>query len=187
MARLVLAAGLSLVHYLPFGTTVVGQHGQYADNAKRRHVMIKGEGNLMINRPIEAVWKFLTDLENYPMWHKGMVEARKTSEGPMDMGTTIEVTAEIPGRHTMKLVITDFEPNRKIAWRVDARPVTGAAGYVARCTFEPVQGGTRVFKFIEGDFAGFFRLLEPILSRPLKRIEIETELSNAKRLLEAKV
>jgi hypothetical protein len=57
---------------------------------------------------------------------------------------------------------------------------------VAGCTFESVQGGTRVFKFIEGDFAGFFRLLEPILSRLLKRTEIETELSNAKRLLETK-
>jgi uncharacterized protein YndB with AHSA1/START domain len=153
---------------------------------KRRHVMIRGEGNMIIYRPMEAVWNFLTDLENYPKWHKGMAEARKTSEGPMGVGTTVDVTAEILGRHTMKLVITEFEPNRKIAWRVDARPVTGAAGYVAGCTFESVQGGTRVFKFIEGEFAGLFRLLEPILSRLLKRIEIETELSNAKRLLETK-
>jgi len=28
----------------------------------------------------------------------------------------------------MKLVITDYEPNRRIAWRVDVRRVTGAAG-----------------------------------------------------------
>ncbi len=147
--------------------------------------MIKGEGNIVINRPVEAVWKFLTDFENYPKWHKGMAEARKTSEGPMGMGTTVDVVAEILGLHTMKLVITDYEPNRRIVWRVDARPVTGAAGYVAGCTFEPVQGRTRVFKFINGKFVGFFRLLEPILSRPLKRIEIETELGNAKRLLEA--
>ena len=149
--------------------------------------MIKCEGNIVINRPIEDVWKFLTDFENYPKWHKGMAEARQTSEGPTGVGTTVAVVAEILGRQTMKLVITDFEPNRKIAWRVDARPLTRSAGYVAGCLFESIQGGTRVFKYIEGDFAGVFRLLEPILSRPLSKIEIETELSNAKRLLETKV
>jgi len=148
--------------------------------------MIKGEGDIVINRPIEEVWKFLTDFENYPNWHKGMAEARQTSEGLTGAGTTVEVMADIFGRHTMKLVITDFEPNKKIAWRVDARPLTGATGYVAGCTFESVQGATRVFKYIEGDFSGVFRLLEPILSRPLSKIEIETELSNAKHLLETK-
>ncbi len=51
--------------------------------------MIRGEGNMIIYRPIEAVWNFLTDLENYPKWHKGMAEARKTSEGPMGVGTTM--------------------------------------------------------------------------------------------------
>ena len=149
--------------------------------------MIKGQGDIVINRPIEEVWKFFTDFENYPKWHKGMAEARQTSEGPTGAGTTVEVVAEILRRHTMKLMITDFEPNTKIAWRVDARPLTGAAGYVAGCTFESIQGGTRVFKYIEGEFAGVYRLLEPILSRPLSKIEIETELSNAKRLLETKV
>ena len=149
--------------------------------------MIKGQGNVVINRPVEDVWKFLTDFENYPKWHKGMAEARQTSEGPTGPGTSVEVVAEILGRHTIKLEITHFEPDRKIVWRVDARPVTGAAGYAAGYTFESVQGGTRVFKYIEGDFAGVYRLLEPILSGPLSKIEIETELSNAKRLLETEV
>jgi hypothetical protein len=34
---------------------------------------------------------------------------------------------------------------------------------------------------------GGFRLLEPVLSHPLSKIEIENELNNAKRLLESKV
>ncbi len=148
--------------------------------------MIKGEGDITIERPIEVVWTFMTDFENYPKWHKGMVEAKKTSEGPTDVGTTVEVVAELLGRHKMKLMITDYELNKRIAWRVDVRRVTGPAGYVAGCTFEPLHGETRVFKFLDGDLAGFFRLLEPILSRPLKKLEIETELGNAKRLLETR-
>lgn len=149
--------------------------------------MIKGEGNIVIKRPVEDVWNFLTDFEKYPKWHRGMAEATQTSGGPMGAGTTVEVTADILGRHTIKLVITEFEPNKKIAWRVDARPLTGADGYMAGCTFESIEGGTRVFKYIEGGFAGVFRLLEPILNRPLSKIEIETELHNAKRLLETEV
>jgi len=147
--------------------------------------VIKGEGDITIDRPIEMVWTFMTDFENYPKWHKGMVEAKKTSEGPTGVGTTVEVVAELLGRQKMmKLVITDYEPNRRIAWRVDVRRVTGAAGYVAGCRFESLHGETRVFKFIDGELAGFFRLLEPILSRALKRLEIDTELGNSKRLLE---
>lgn len=148
--------------------------------------MIKGEGDITIDRPIEMVWKFMTDFENYPKWHKGMVEAKKISEGPTGVGTTVEVVADVLGRHKMHLMITDYEPNKGIAWRVDVRRVTGAAGYVAGCRFESLHGGTRVFKFIDGELAGIFRLLEPILSRPLRRLEIETELGNAKRLLEAR-
>jgi uncharacterized protein YndB with AHSA1/START domain len=100
--------------------------------------MIKGEGDIVVKRPIEEVWKFLTDFENYPKWHKGMATARQTSTGPTSAGTTVEVVAEILGRHTIKLVITDFDPNKKIAWMVDARPLTGEVGYVAGCTFESV-------------------------------------------------
>jgi uncharacterized protein YndB with AHSA1/START domain len=148
--------------------------------------VIKGEGDITIDRPIEMVWTFMTDFENYPTWHKGMVEAKKISEGPMGVGTTVEVVAEVLGRHKMKLMITDYEPNRRISWRVDVPRVTGAAGYVAGCRFESRQGGTRVFKFIEGELAGSFRLLEPLLNWPLKRLEIRTELGNAKRLLETR-
>ena len=148
--------------------------------------MIKGEGDITIDRPIEMVWKFMTDFESYPKWHKGMVEAKKTSEGPTGVGTTVEVVADVLGRHKMQLMITDYEPNKRIAWRVDVRGVTGAAGYVAGCRFESLDGGTRVFKFIDGELAGIFRLLEPILSRPLRRLEIKTELRNAKRLLETR-
>ena len=148
--------------------------------------MIKGVGDVTIDRPIEIVWKFMSDFENYPKWHKGMVEAKKTSEGPTGVGTTVEVVADVLGRHKMQLMITEYEPKKGIAWRVDVRRVTGAAGYVAGCRFESLHGGTRVFKFIDGELAGIFRLLEPILSRPLRRLEIETELGNAKRLLETR-
>jgi uncharacterized membrane protein len=60
--------------------------------------VIKGEGDITLDRPIEMVWKFMTDFENYPTWHKGIFEAKKTSEGPTGVGTTVEAVAELLGR-----------------------------------------------------------------------------------------
>ena len=72
---------------------------------------------------------------------QGMAEATQTSEGPMSAGTTVEVTADIFGRHTMKLVITEFEPNKRLRGG-STRALSQALLAMASCTFESVEGGT---------------------------------------------
>ena len=39
--------------------------------------MITGEGNIVIKRPVEDVWNFLTDFEKYPKWHRAWLKPRK--------------------------------------------------------------------------------------------------------------
>jgi Polyketide cyclase / dehydrase and lipid transport len=41
------------------------------------------ENTVMIARPIEDVFAFLSDLENIPKWNYAIVETRKISEGPI--------------------------------------------------------------------------------------------------------
>jgi uncharacterized membrane protein len=48
--------------------------------------VIKGEGDITLDRPIEMVWKFMTDFENYPTWHKGMFEAKQDFRGSNGCG-----------------------------------------------------------------------------------------------------
>ncbi|MBF8283384.1 MAG: hypothetical protein HW378_2299 [Anaerolineales bacterium] len=43
--------------------------------------MVKLEQSIMINRPVEEVWKFMSNWENGPKWDCGVVEARQISEG----------------------------------------------------------------------------------------------------------
>jgi uncharacterized membrane protein len=43
--------------------------------------MVKLEQSIMINRPVEEVWKFMSHWENGPKWDCGVVEARQISEG----------------------------------------------------------------------------------------------------------
>jgi uncharacterized protein YndB with AHSA1/START domain len=40
------------------------------------------ENTVLIARPIEDVFGFLSDLENIPKWNYAIVETRKISEGP---------------------------------------------------------------------------------------------------------
>ena len=45
--------------------------------------MPKIEMSIVINRPVEEVFAFLSDFENNPKWQATSVEARKISEGPV--------------------------------------------------------------------------------------------------------
>jgi uncharacterized protein YndB with AHSA1/START domain len=44
------------------------------------------ENTVLIARPIEDVFGFLSDLENVPKWNYAIVETRKISEGPVAWG-----------------------------------------------------------------------------------------------------
>jgi uncharacterized protein YndB with AHSA1/START domain len=50
--------------------------------------MAKLEISTVINRPVEEVFAFLSNPENWPKWISGSIEAKKTSEGPIGVGTT---------------------------------------------------------------------------------------------------
>jgi uncharacterized protein YndB with AHSA1/START domain len=44
---------------------------------------------ITIERSRHDVFEFLSDLENIPKWNFAIVETRKTSDGPVRVGTTI--------------------------------------------------------------------------------------------------
>ena len=43
--------------------------------------MTKLEQSVVINRPTEEVFAFVTDIEKLPQWMSELVEAKQTSEG----------------------------------------------------------------------------------------------------------
>ena len=56
--------------------------------------------NIEIDQPIEEVFAFLSDLENDPKWRREGVEAKRTSDGPIDVGTRSSVFAKVLDRRT---------------------------------------------------------------------------------------
>jgi len=43
--------------------------------------------SIMINRPVEDVFAYVTDVTNDPTWHTDALEAQKMTEGPIGLGT----------------------------------------------------------------------------------------------------
>jgi coenzyme Q-binding protein COQ10 len=144
--------------------------------------MISVEGRQVINRPIDQVWKYLTSVENASKWDAGTLEARQISSGPVGLGTTLETVREMRGkRRSMKVVVTEYDPSKKVAWTIDAGVGTGKRIY----TFEPASSGTLLSKTTQVELKGFYKLLTPILRRRFNKSVIEQDLNNIKQYVEA--
>ena len=77
--------------------------------------MTKLEASVVINRPTEEVFAFVTDIEKLPQWMSELVEAKQTSEGPMGVGTTMSAVASPLGRRAESTQeVTEYEPPAKI-------------------------------------------------------------------------
>jgi len=136
----------------------------------------------VINRPVEDVWKFVTNFDNWAKAAKSGSEFRQTSEGALGVGATVESRRTILGR-SLKLhsiVITEYEPNRAFGM-TDKAP--GLRPATARFTFEPAPEGTRLTRSAEVEL-GRGRLLEPVFA-PLLRWGWRSEGAAMKRLVEA--
>jgi carbon monoxide dehydrogenase subunit G len=72
---------------------------------------------VLIERPVEEVFGFVVDLTNVPSMDPSVKSVQKTSEGPIDAGTTCRMRQEAPhlGKHREASVrYTAVKPNRKI-------------------------------------------------------------------------
>ncbi len=143
--------------------------------------MIKLEHTVDINRPVEEVFSFITNHENDAQWRAGLVESKRTSEGPVGVGSTGTDVLQFLGRRIeSSYELTEFEENRKLGFKTTSGPIPMEGGY----TMESAGGGTKVAFTIQGDSGGFFRLAEPILARMVKR-QVVSDFGNLKDLLEA--
>jgi uncharacterized membrane protein len=143
--------------------------------------MIKIESSVQINRPVEEVFAFVTNIDNLPLWAGPVTEAKQTSEGPIGVGTTQTQSAQFLGRQLETTQeVTAYELNKKLS----TKSTSGLLPLEVHYTFEPVGGGTRVK--LEGnlDAGGFFKLAEPVAGRMLKR-QTASDAQTLKELLEA--
>jgi uncharacterized membrane protein len=140
------------------------------------------ELTIVINRPIEEAFGFLSNLENDIKWRSEWVESRKTSEEPIGVGSTFCLTGEILGRRVPTTYeVIEYEPNRSAAWKA----VSGPLPLKFQRTFERVEGGTCFTIRYEAEVRGFFKLVMSLLAKTVKR-QHEGDLRKVKELMETR-
>jgi carbon monoxide dehydrogenase subunit G len=74
-------------------------------------------GSAVIDRPIDEVFAFLADGTNDPKFSPRVQQIRRTTDGPIGVGTVFESTVKDAGmKTTRKFELTAFEAPTKIRW-----------------------------------------------------------------------
>ena len=141
--------------------------------------MVKAERTVVIGRPIQQVFAYVTDQTNTPAWQAGLVEVRRTTPGPIGLGTKHTFVRNFMGRRMeADNEYVAYEPDRLVTFRTTSGPPL-TASYL----FEAERNGTRLTSRVELHGAGFFGLLDPVIGAGLRR-EMKAALPALKTLLE---
>ena len=117
------------------------------------------ENRLTIRRTPHEVFDYLATFENVPRWNYAIVETHKTSQGPVDVGTTYRQTRSIPSPAEETFSVTEFEPHSRLAIHGDLGPFQGTLTY----ELEPVSDGTRLTNEAHLEGKGLAKVAAPLL------------------------
>jgi ribosome-associated toxin RatA of RatAB toxin-antitoxin module len=135
----------------------------------------------VINSPAEEVFAFLENFDQYPDWNGSLSLARKTSEGPLALGSTAALVGKLLGRRFETSVeVTEYETNHRFATKTTSGPFYLEVGY----KLESLDETTTVTTVVRGESKGFFKLAEPVTIRVTKK-QFETDAESLKALVEA--
>ncbi|MCC7355543.1 MAG: SRPBCC family protein, partial [Anaerolineae bacterium] len=63
----------------------------------------------VINRPVDEVFTYITDVRNEPQWMPGVLEAEQTSAEPVGVGTTYYELVELLGQQVeLTFEVTEY-------------------------------------------------------------------------------
>lgn len=141
--------------------------------------------SILINRPADQVWTFMTKPANAKHWMSGVIEAQAISSGSMVAALKTRKVQRFWGFLTdMIYETTEYEPNKKIAYKTLSGTMSGLLSYEASITLEFAKGGTKLIYRGQGSLHGFLKPAEPLFTRVMKR-RFRKDFNTLKRLVEA--
>jgi len=145
--------------------------------------MVKNEISIMIHRPIDEVFTYVSNIENGPQWQTGLFEVRSLTPGPLGVGSKFAAVRKFLGQKIEGVVeIIVYEPNSKMV----IKSLPGTMPFEESYLFNSTTEGTRLFDVLELHPSGLLSLAEPMIAGSLKR-EMEAALGDLKDLLEQPV
>ena len=142
------------------------------------------EESIVINRSPNAVFGFLSERSNDPVWMAAVVESEWLDpSATLAVGRRGRMVMKMFGRRTEYVdeVIT-YEPGRQIAHRT----VEGPFPLRTACLCEQARGGCRTTVIAEAErvLGRFGGMLDPLIAKLMGR-GFQADLTNLKELLEA--
>jgi hypothetical protein len=143
--------------------------------------MINETASIVIHRPVEQVYQFMSVPKNRLRYDPKLIDVRQTPEGPLGVGTRIvEVRSMMGKRGEMVTEVSELEPYQRIGYRTrQDDPINASGGY----QFHSVPEGTRLTLNFVANPKGVLKLITPLIARGLKR-DIAAGLENIKAVLE---
>jgi len=144
--------------------------------------MISINLNALILRPVWEVFDFITNLENNPQWQYGSLESVQLSSGAMQVGTVFSSFGYFMGRRIQSdFEVTEFETNKSYGFDTISGPIQLQASY----SFEALNRGTNVIVSSLINPGGFFKMVDPIVTR-VARKQFKENLTRLKEILETR-
>ena len=144
--------------------------------------MISFTNTIHINRPVAEVYAYLSDLEHTPDWNWAITKTKKTTPGPVTVGTHYRQTRSVPQPGTEILEITALETSQVIEVRGTLAQFAAHLSY----HLDERNGRTELTNTVNLEANGALRLVAPALSRRIKGAVAEN-LDELKRRLEVSV
>jgi hypothetical protein len=145
--------------------------------------MINYKSDIVINRPVEQVYKLVTDVARYDDW-TDMSGTHLVQGDALRLGSQVATTINMgPMKPAMVFQVTDLEPNRRLGLKTISK---GSMEWDSNFTLE-AQGPamTRLTSSGQLRFSGLLKLLEPLMAGEVKSGEAK-ELVRFKELVEAR-
>jgi len=84
---------------------------------------MRGSANIKVDRTIEDVWRFISDLGNNSQWIGGISAMEPTSEGELAAGATFSGAYRFDGKsHALTYRLTEFNPPYRLCYRISGGP-----------------------------------------------------------------
>jgi uncharacterized protein YndB with AHSA1/START domain len=143
--------------------------------------VVRAEETVFVERAIEEVFAYLTDLERVSEWQTNVLFLQLQGPGRLRPGARLVELRKFLGRKVESIVeVTEYEPPHRYTTQVQSGPIP----FEISNFLTETEGGTRIDAAVDGDPGRFFGLVEWRVVKAVER-ELWNSLATLKDILEA--
>ena len=144
--------------------------------------MLKFSADLKVNRPVEKVFAWLTNVANQGKFDKSSLEMKLLTPGPWRAGSQFRELRDLGGRKTEVLSeVSELEPNKRFVIRSKTGPV-----WLGVWNFDPEGISTRLHWTGQLTMKGLSRLFEPLIGKQM-RTQITQQFTQLPAIIESEI